>query len=145
MMLGTIGYHDRMDVTVISDAVNLASRLEHLTKDFGSHIIISHDTFNLLEDTDAYPHRYLGKMRIEGRESRVPIYEIFCNDIDKNIELKCSTNPLLENALNVYDTGDYEEIISALKAIQSINPHDKIVTYWINKATYAQNVQFNLS
>ena len=46
MMLGTIGEADRMEGSVISDAVNLASRLEGLTKLYKSQILISEDTYS---------------------------------------------------------------------------------------------------
>ena len=44
LMLGTIGESERMESTVIADAVNLASRLESLTKTYGASILISGDT-----------------------------------------------------------------------------------------------------
>ena len=44
LMLGTVGARDRMDGTVISDAVNLASRVENLTKTYGVPLIVTEDT-----------------------------------------------------------------------------------------------------
>ena len=43
LMLGAIGADQRMDVTVISDAVNIASRLEQLNKQYYSALIVSED------------------------------------------------------------------------------------------------------
>lgn len=47
LMLGTVGEADRMDATVISDVVNLASRLEGLTKIHGAHVIASEEVFDV--------------------------------------------------------------------------------------------------
>lgn len=45
--------------TVISDAVNLAARLESLTKTFATAILISSDVYNSLPDPNAFDHRYV--------------------------------------------------------------------------------------
>ena len=55
MMLGTLGELDRMEGSVISDAVNLASRLEGLTKLYGSKVIISEHTYRLLDKQARLP------------------------------------------------------------------------------------------
>ena len=54
LMLGIIGGEGRMDGTVISDAVNLAARLEGLTKVYGGSIIITEDTLIKLNDPNHY-------------------------------------------------------------------------------------------
>ena len=53
MMLGTLAEVDRMEGSVISDAVNLASRLEALTKRYGSKVIISEYTCQQLDTVTA--------------------------------------------------------------------------------------------
>ena len=51
-MLGTVGDADRMEATVLSDAVNLAARLEGLTRAFGVGILISEITLSLIAEPD---------------------------------------------------------------------------------------------
>ena len=67
LMLGTIGEKERMEGTVISDAVNTAARLEGLTKRYGVNIIISGDTLSRLEQLGKYSHRILDRVKVKGR------------------------------------------------------------------------------
>ena len=76
VMLGTIGDKLRMDVTVISDAVNLASRLEALTKTYNCPIIISADTLEQCKEPDRFTHALLGEVKVEGKEQRVSVYRV---------------------------------------------------------------------
>ncbi|NES85186.1 MAG: PAS domain-containing protein, partial [Moorea sp. SIO2B7] len=61
MMLGTVGGKNRMEGTVISDAVNLAARLEGLTKIYRVSLLISNNTFLRLEDIDNYDFRIIDR------------------------------------------------------------------------------------
>ncbi|MBT3272555.1 MAG: adenylate/guanylate cyclase domain-containing protein [Spirochaetales bacterium] len=71
-MLGIVGEAERYQGTVISDAVNLASRLEGLTKKAGHPIIVSSATVALLEET--FPLRVLGNAREKGKTGPIKVY-----------------------------------------------------------------------
>ena len=70
LMLGTIGEHERMDGTVIADAVNVASRVEGLTKYFGARVIVTESVRAALADPDAYAMRFLGRVAVIGQAPR---------------------------------------------------------------------------
>lgn len=76
LMLGMIGSRRRLDGTVISDAVNLASRLQEFTRTFGAQILISEDVFIGLPDPDRFKYRVLGSLSVRGKSRRVTIIEI---------------------------------------------------------------------
>jgi class 3 adenylate cyclase/HAMP domain-containing protein len=76
LMLGTIGEQNRMDGTVISDAVNLASRIESLTKVYKAAILISQFTYDRLADSARYDIRAVDTVAIKGKSQPVPIYQV---------------------------------------------------------------------
>lgn len=76
LILGMVGGKGRMEGTVISDAVNLANRLEGLTRIFGEKIIISETTYGALENKNKYQITYLDEVTVKGRLKTVKIYAV---------------------------------------------------------------------
>jgi len=79
LMLGTVGDKNRMDGTVVSDAVNLASRIESMTKKYEAALLISEDTYSHLKNIDKYSVRSIDKVQVKGKSELVTVYEIFKN------------------------------------------------------------------
>ncbi len=77
LMLGTIGEKDRMDGTVISDAVNLASRVESLTKSYDVGFLISQNTYGQLSGREARDIRPIDVVVVKGKTQPVTIFEVF--------------------------------------------------------------------
>lgn len=72
---GLVGSGDRVGYTVHGDNVNLTARLEQLNKDYGTRIIISENTYHLIEP-DQYAFRGLGDVVVRGKKEPIGIYTI---------------------------------------------------------------------
>jgi class 3 adenylate cyclase len=131
LMLGVIGDKQRMDVNVVSDSVNTASRMEGLTKYYGASVIISEFTLAGLQENYNVAHRFLGLVKVKGKTQPLKIYEILEGLSDEQIKLKISTKESFENGLKHYLNKDFINAAAEFKNVFTINKRDKSAQHYL--------------
>jgi adenylate cyclase len=74
MVVGNMGSQQKSDYTVMGDNVNTGSRLEGANKAFGTSIMISEFTYELVQDK--FEVRFLDRIRVPGKAKPVKVYEL---------------------------------------------------------------------
>jgi two-component system sensor histidine kinase ChiS len=135
LMLGTIGEAERMEGTVISDAVNTAARLEGLTKRYGVNIIISGDTLSRLTNPNGYHHRILDRVKVKGRYQPISLYGIFDGDPPEQMDLRKQTQPEFEEGWSNYYAQSFSEAHQHFHSVLEQDPHDKAAQLYLERST----------
>jgi adenylate cyclase len=131
LMLGILGEQERLEGTVIADSVNLASRLEYLTKHYGATVIISAVTYQNLSQADEYCCRYLGKVNVIGKQNAMGIYEVIDAEGADNQAPKRFTHARLEQAIKAYEARRLDEAQGIFAEILKHHEDDKTAKlYW---------------
>ncbi|MCK5719619.1 MAG: PAS domain S-box protein [Thiomargarita sp.] len=138
LILGTIGAKERMDSTVISDAVNLAARVEQLTKFYGTPILITEHTCNKLIDPNEYKIRVIDITKVKGKSERVTVYEIFDVDSLESIALKTKTLTYFKQGFALYHCSQFKNAQEFFKTIVEINPNDKVASAYLQRCQRKQ-------
>lgn len=133
LMLGTVGGKNRMDTTVISDDVNLASRLETLTKEYGVSMLISHQTLSCLHNPGDYCIRFIAQLKVKGKSRPVAVFEVFDGDQSPIQECKLATKAIFEEGLLLYYRQDFREAARFFKTCLSRNPVDSVAQIYLER------------
>jgi class 3 adenylate cyclase len=133
LMLGVVGGEGRMAGTVISDAVNLAARLEGLTKLYGCSIIISQDTLISLNNPSHYNYRFLDIVKVKGKTEAVYIFEIIDGEPDEIKQLKLRTKESFGIAVNLYKSKQFSEALKVFNKVIEINGHDRTAQLYVDR------------
>ncbi|HMZ61865.1 MAG TPA: adenylate/guanylate cyclase domain-containing protein, partial [Leptospiraceae bacterium] len=122
--------------TVISDSVNLASRIEGLTKYFGASLLVSGETFRLVRHKEKFHYRILDTVKVKGKSSSVQVVEIFDGFPKEKAALYIKTKSAFESAVAEYQNREFSKCIIEFQKILEINPNDKASQIYLNRAKH---------
>jgi len=135
LIMGIIGDKNRMDAATIADSVNIASRIENLTKYYGTSILLSGDSLNHLTPKEDFYLRYLGKVQVKGKKKPVELYESYDGDPPETAAKKATTLRDFERGLNQLLKREFAEAMATFNKVLEVNKHDRPARLFMNKSS----------
>ncbi len=132
LIFGTLGEKDRMEGSVISDAVNLAARLEGLTKLYKTQLLISEVTFKKLT-LGVFKARLIDKVAVKGKETSVLVYEVLDAETPELFKKKQDTIKFFEQGWNLYQNQRFEEAQHLFCRCLELVPEDTVANLYVER------------
>lgn len=137
LLLGTVGVRERMDGTAISDAVNVAARIEELTKRYGVDIMISESTLWAMPQSVKFHLRYADRAEVRGRVEKIALFQVL-DSLEPDIREKTvAARDEFENSVAALYRGETAEASRGFEKILAENPDDALARHYYDRCRKA--------
>jgi class 3 adenylate cyclase len=134
LMLGAIGESERIETTVIADAVNIAARTESLTKQFHAPVLATDTVIGSLAGSHGYRLRSLGEVIVHGSTRGIEIFEIFDGDAPDVLLDKMRTLDDFTAGIHAFTVGDFISATDAFARVLEQSSKDRTAAYFAAQA-----------
>lgn len=130
---GTIGSEVRMESAVIGDPVNLASRLQNLTRLYGATILGSDHLLRQIPDMSKYAYREVDIVQVKGKTEAVAVYEFFDGDLEPvRSQKQLTVAPFMEGIVR-FRANEWEPAEALFATCLEVCPGDSIARIYIER------------
>ncbi|HLP42442.1 MAG TPA: adenylate/guanylate cyclase domain-containing protein [Fibrobacteria bacterium] len=139
VMLGNFGCFQKLDRTVIGEAVNIASRLESKTKMYNLEVVVTEEVIQDLRPGTQH-YRWIDTVQVKGSSRHLKLFEIYGHQPEEVRAYKDKTRELLEKALTIYFQKGFRDAQRIFKSmLEQVPPHrhlphdlmDNLLNYYL--------------